>query len=42
MIISSHELMMSASHMVEENSYENTNYNQCNEKGMDIIIFHCF
>lgn len=42
MIISSHELVMSASHTVEETSYENTNYNQCNGKSMDIIIFSLF
>lgn len=39
MIISSHELVMSASHTVEETSYETTNYNQCNRKVMYIIIF---
>lgn len=41
MIINSHELEMSASHTVEETSYETTNYNQCNRKVMYIITFFC-
>lgn len=39
MIISSHELVMSSSHTVEETSYETTNFNQCDRKVMCIITF---
>lgn len=39
MIISSHELVMSTSHTVQETSHETTNYNQCNRKVVYMITF---